>query len=129
MKCGAFSRLALGPDFAAVAVDNALNQCQAHASAFEFRVAVQALKHPEEFANERHVESDAIVLHVIGRLADTGLTTDFDDRSCLLSAEFNCVAKEIGEHLSQHGEIATRRRQRFEHQAGYANSNRRQARS
>ena len=42
---------------------NTLNQRESRAVALEFVRAVQPLKDAEQFARERHLEADAVVLH------------------------------------------------------------------
>ena len=51
----------LGPDLAAVPVDDALNGGQSYPGAFEFFGPVQTLKHAEEFVDVLHVEARPVV--------------------------------------------------------------------
>ncbi len=50
-------------------VDDAPHIREANAGAFELVGAVQALKHPEQFAGVLHVEADAVVAHEDDRFA------------------------------------------------------------
>ena len=51
----------IGPDFPAMAGDNALDKCQPHAGAFELVSAMQTLENAKEFVGVLHVKADAIV--------------------------------------------------------------------
>src|SRR5581483_8104644 len=52
--------LRLGPDAPAVTRDDALDDGQAHAGAFELLIAVEPLKDPEQFVRVLHVEAGAV---------------------------------------------------------------------
>ena len=69
VKRRAFVRLAFGPDAPAMAGDDAVDDRQADAGAFEIVGAMQALEHAEEFLRVALVEADAVVADEVHRLA------------------------------------------------------------
>src|SRR5438093_9370425 len=77
-----FVRLRLGPDAAAVPVDDPLHDGQADAGALVVLGVVQPLEHAEELVGVAHVEADAVVLDIILRRAAraTAPTADLDAR-------------------------------------------------
>src|SRR5579863_1451607 len=60
---GAATGLGLSPDSAAVTVNDSLHGGQANARAFEFFLAVQTLKHTEQFVGVFRVETHSVVAH------------------------------------------------------------------
>src|SRR5436853_6480362 len=52
---------ALGPNTPAVAIDNALDSCQANPRAFKFVGRVKPLERAEEFVDIGHVEARTVV--------------------------------------------------------------------
>src|ERR1039458_6296059 len=58
---GAFFRLGFRPDAAAVTLDDALDDGQAHAAAFKLIGRMQALKDAEEFVGVRHLKTGTVV--------------------------------------------------------------------
>ena len=68
MECRALARLRLGPDAAAVAVDDPLHDRQAHPRALVILGPVQPLEHAEELMGIPHVEPHAVVPDEIGPL-------------------------------------------------------------
>src|ERR1700687_310651 len=61
VKCCAVIDRGLDPDTAAVALDDALYDCQADAGAREILRAMQSLKHVEQLVGILHVEADPVV--------------------------------------------------------------------
>jgi hypothetical protein len=59
----------LGPNVAAMAIDNALRGRKAHASAGEFTGRVQTLEYTEQPVRIRHIEPGSIVAHEEGALS------------------------------------------------------------
>lgn len=59
---GALSFGAACPDFAVVAVDDAVGDAEADAGARVFAFFVESLERDEEFVSKGHVEADAVVL-------------------------------------------------------------------
>jgi hypothetical protein len=66
IKGGSFAYFPLGPDLAAMAMDNTLDQGEADAGAWEFSFRVQALKGAEKFVGVGHVKTGAIVADKVG---------------------------------------------------------------
>src|SRR5713101_5370416 len=62
-ECAAFSRLAFGPDPAAVTAQDAVHDGQPDAATLEFGRRVQPLERVEQFARIPHVEPGAVVAH------------------------------------------------------------------
>jgi hypothetical protein len=65
IKSCSLVRFGLSPDSAAVAVNDALEQRQTHAGAFELFGSMQPLEYAEQFAGVRHVEADTIVAYKV----------------------------------------------------------------
>src|SRR5947207_12459727 len=78
IKRGAFIEFAFRPNLAAVPMDDALDEGQAHARAFEFFLVVQPLKNAEEFVRVLRIETDAVVLVIISVAAGVAGAADFD---------------------------------------------------
>ena len=74
-----------GPDFAAVAVHDALDRRQPNPRAVEFGHGVQALKGAEQFAGIGHVEPSAVIAHEVDRLAVVLADAEFN-RGIVLGA-------------------------------------------
>src|SRR5437588_4984149 len=51
----------LRPDPSAMPSNDAINECQAHAGAFEFTGPVQALKNAKQLVGMFHLETDAVI--------------------------------------------------------------------
>src|SRR5712672_3333515 len=64
----ALARFRLGPDAAAMALDDAVDDREADAGALELLGAVQPLKGAEELGGVAHVEPRAVVAHGIDPL-------------------------------------------------------------
>src|SRR6185312_14895987 len=94
-------QLALGPDTAAVALNDALDDRQAHARSFELRLRMQALEHAEQLARVLHLETDSVVTHEVEGLAAPALTIDLDDGRIALPRELECIGQQIHQHLLQ----------------------------
>lgn len=108
VKRGPPSRLALGPDAAAVAVDDALDDGQANAMAFELLLGVQALEGAEELAGSFPGEADPIVPDEDGAI---GGGANFDLSRMAVAAELDRVADQVVKHLLQQGGISPDGRQ------------------
>src|SRR3954464_1995127 len=84
----------LGPDGAAVALDDFLDDREADAGALEILAAVQPLEDAEEPAVVLHVEADAIVLHEINGRVLVRDRADLDLRLLASRGELDRVRDE-----------------------------------
>ncbi|MNO24586.1 hypothetical protein D3C76_144110 [compost metagenome] len=115
MKTGALVDLALRPDAAVMALDDAAYACQADPSAFEVFHAVQALEYAEQLVGVGHVEPHAVVADAHLDFALMHLGADFDTRRVTPAGVLDGVADEVlqrqvderrvGNHLRQRGDI------------------------
>src|SRR5712692_2899727 len=103
----------LSPDASAVAVDDTLHNGQAHARAFVFFGAVQALKHAEEFTNVLHIKAHTVVLDKIDALPFVLPAANGDQRHFALTGELEGVGEQVDKNLLEqariglaHGQIA-----------------------
>src|SRR2546422_185752 len=95
----------LGPDAPAVAMDDALHNWQAHARPVVLVGAVQALEHPEEFADVLHIKAYAVVLDKIDALATGLAAADFDHRHLPLARKLEGVGAQIDQDLLEQDRI------------------------
>jgi len=95
-----------------VTLNDALDNGQADAGAFEFIAAVQALKDTEQLVGILHVEAGAVVAHKYdGLRVASRLTADPYLRLRALASELQGIRDQIDQHYSQHGVIADNDRQ------------------
>src|SRR5436189_1475447 len=87
-KCRALVDGRLGPHPPTVAVDDPLHNRQTNARTVVLVGAVQALEHPEKFANVLHIKAYAVVLDKIDALAIDLAAADFDHRHLPLAGKF-----------------------------------------
>src|SRR2546422_3988397 len=97
---------ALGPGFAAMAVDDATDVGQPYAGALEFVCAVETLEDAEEFVHISHVESDAVVANeehhfILAAIA----TSNFDFRLKARARVLQSIRKKIDQDQTQHGRV------------------------
>src|SRR6202521_5143870 len=92
---GAFADGALGPDAAAVAVDDPLRGGQPDSCPRELTDRMQTLERGEQLAGMRHVETDAVVAHEERPADHGGGNPHFDAREGRLAAEFPGVPKQV----------------------------------
>src|SRR5262245_28140004 len=78
----------LGPDAAAVSIDDALHYGQPDAGAVEFTVVVETLECAEQFSGVSHIESRAVVTDVKHACDTVRRGTDFDARMWSLACVF-----------------------------------------
>src|SRR5687768_6901618 len=95
IKCRALIDFPFGPDFAAVAVHDALDRRQPNPRAVEFGHGVQALKGAEQLAGIGHVEPGAIVAHEVDRPAVVLADAEFDLGRRVFSGKLPGVAQQI----------------------------------
>src|SRR6185295_4548468 len=100
-----------GPDFPAVALEDALHDRQPDAAALEFRLAMQALERAEQLRRVLHVEADAVVAHEVGLLLH--VPTDIHPRAVALARILERVADEIGPDLADDRGLAFAGRHRI----------------
>jgi hypothetical protein len=79
LEDGAFSHLALGPNAAAMPVNNALNYGQANARAFIFISTVQSLEGAKDFISITLIKADTVVFDIINIFASLGLAAYLND--------------------------------------------------
>jgi len=91
--------LAFGPDPAAVAVDDALDNGESHPGSLEVLMAVEALEDAEHLVVVLHVEPGAVVPHRIDALRILQMAFHFDQRLRALSGELDGIGKEVDEDL------------------------------
>src|SRR6266700_3920510 len=70
--------LALGPNTAAMAENNALDYGEANAGAFEFILVVQSLQNTKQFVRVLHIETDSIITHKNDVFLSVRARADFD---------------------------------------------------
>src|SRR5580765_4570353 len=102
----------IGPDAAAVPVNDAADMGEADAGTFEFIILMKPLKDPEEIAGVAHVESGAIVAYKESALALSGLAADLDDRRRPLAGVLDRVAQQVQPDETKRGQIASDFRKR-----------------
>src|SRR6185295_8443469 len=112
IECRSRVHLALGPDPAAMARDDALHDGKSHSGAGEFLLAVQALEHAEQLAVVLHVEPGAVVLDAVDALRAVFAAAHLDGRLLALAAELDRVRKKIRQRLPDQRRVAVRRRHR-----------------
>src|ERR1700730_17420380 len=99
------------PDTPAVALDNALDDRQAHASAFEILRAMQSLEYAEQLVGILHVEASAIVADkedlFVGDFARTDLYDGVGAHACI----FESIVDEVHEYLLEQCRITPDLRQ------------------
>lgn len=83
IKRSALIYFSLGPHFAAMAIDDALHQCEAYACAGELSVFVQPLKRAKELVGIAGIETGAVVFYHERDLISTFVGADLDDRMLL----------------------------------------------
>jgi len=105
LEAGAFVRLGLDPDAAAVAVDDALDDGEPDARARKLTFGVQALKDTEEATGVFHVEAGAIVAHGTDEFVAARIAFHFDRRPFPLAGKFVGVGKEVDEDLFEKAKV------------------------
>jgi hypothetical protein len=80
IKGSAVVELPLGPDPAAMPLDNPLHDGQADAGAFEFLLTMQTLEGAEQVAGITLIKPGAVVLDVVNIFLALGPPTHLDDR-------------------------------------------------
>lgn len=98
--------MGLGPSVAIVAGEDAFDDGQANAGAFELIRAMEALEDGEEFGGVLHIEADPVVFDEINPIFGIAVGADFDGGLGMLSAELECIIDEISEDLTDHGGVA-----------------------
>jgi len=78
VKSGSFIEFRLGPHPAAVAINDALRNCQTNTISLELVAAVETLKDAKELVGILHVEAGAVVLDEIYRYELASSATHFD---------------------------------------------------
>src|ERR1700693_5308754 len=111
LKARAGIERALRPNATAMARYDAMHDRQSHAGTREILRSVQPLENPEQPVRVTHVETGAIVLHLINRLAIFDPTADLDPRLRPLRTVFQGVADEVAPDLTNHRRISRGRRQ------------------
>src|SRR5512142_2488508 len=102
----AFIELALRPYAPAMPGDDALHHGETDSLPLEFFHAVQALEHAEQLVGILHVETRAIVLHVVNKLCFLYYTANFDPCWRLFPGELDGVGQQVYPHLAQHSPVA-----------------------
>src|SRR5258708_27208612 len=94
-KSGALVEFRLGPDAAAVLVNNALADGQPHAGAFKVLRPVHALENAEELAGVFHIEAGAIVANKYHVLTVHHRLSDFNDGAVAYPALLDRIRQDI----------------------------------
>ena len=110
----------LGPDLAAVAMDDALRDGEADAVAVEILGAMQALEHAEQLAGKGHVEAGAVVGDDIEVRPSSIAAADLDARAFCLCSELHRVADQLGEQPRRQRRVRLAGRQRADGEADVA---------
>src|SRR5439155_19198744 len=106
IKRRAFARLRLGPDPAAMSVDDALHGGQTQTVPDKLLRAMETMEHAEEFVLVAHVKADAVVAHEIDN-AFLGLArADADKGGSARRAELERVVQQVGPDLAQEHRVA-----------------------
>ena len=80
---------------------DALHSGQPDAGAFKLILAVQPLKHAEEFVREARVKARAVIADEKNRLALFLAAADFNHRFGLILAEFDRVREQVDPNLAE----------------------------
>src|SRR5262249_53983716 len=107
-------RRALGPDSAAVPIDDALDDGEPDTAALELARRVQPLKRREELVRILHVEAGAVVAHEADAAPFRRRRTELDFRTGHLRGELPCVAEEVLEQNAQQPRVALAGHARFD---------------
>src|SRR5713101_1822709 len=101
---GAFAGPRVGPDPPAVTVDDTPDDGKAYTDSLVLFGTVEPLEHAEELVGVAHVETGAVVFHVVDvcvALLCLSPAADLDDGGVLIAREFDRVAEQIRQHLLQ----------------------------
>src|SRR6267378_3713079 len=105
---GALARLGIGPDPAAVPVDDPLHRRQPDPGALILVARVQALERAKELVGVRHVEAGAIVAHVENRAPVVTEAADLYAWLVRLGRELPCIPDQVLECGPQQPRIRVR---------------------
>ncbi len=84
-----------GPDPAAVAVDDALDDGKTHARALIFGRAVEPLEYAEELVIVTHVEADTVIFYIINIFTPVTPAADLDDGIFSRRCELDGVRQKV----------------------------------
>src|SRR5215471_12251517 len=87
-KGRAFTNLSAGPNAAAMTLDNATDDGQSDTGAFEFLLAMHALKHAKQILRVAHVETGAVVPNEICSLSIDLLVAHLNNCFFFVAGEF-----------------------------------------
>src|SRR5712691_4345641 len=105
---GALARLGIGPDAAAVPVDDALDRRQPDPGALILVARVQALESAKELVGVRHVEAGAVVAHIENRAPIVAETADLYAWLVRLCRELPRIPNQVLECRPQQPRIRAR---------------------
>src|SRR5437879_617148 len=89
-----------------MAMNDALNDREAHACSFKLGLSVQALEHTEQRARMFHVEPCAIVADKINAFSLFHPAADLNPRSFFSPGEFEGIGEKINDGLLEQSQIA-----------------------
>src|SRR5205823_11910466 len=95
----AFIGAAIRPHPATVTGDDPMHDRQTDAGARERLLRMEALKHAEELVGIAHVETDAVVAHVVDGVRALAQCALFDAGWIAAGAEFEGIGQQVDQHL------------------------------
>src|SRR6185437_14620205 len=104
IECGAFARLGLEPDFAAVTLDDFLHEGQADAGAFfRFLAGLEPLEDAEDFLVEFGLNAQPVVSHEKHFFADASVRCGFGRQISDLDGRFGLVVvfDRVGDEIAE----------------------------
>src|SRR5208282_1740150 len=104
----------LGPNFAAVAMDDALDSRQTNTRPLEILLAMQTLENSEQLIGILGIKAHTVVTHEESRDAAGFLRADLNDGGAASAREFGGIGEKIGKRQSHQSGIAIRFRERFD---------------
>jgi hypothetical protein len=101
IECGAFTRFGLGPDSAAMSMNDPRDGGQSNADAFEFVVPMQPLKRAEQVLCVGHIESGTVVSDKVNRFVIILLRSEGDLRYLFVARVFPGIVQKIFQCYAQ----------------------------
>src|SRR5690348_3933911 len=90
--------LGLGPDRAAMSLDQAPGHGQPHAQSLEFILGVHTLKHSKQATRVLRIETDAVVLDGVDDVTALSLAAHGDAWLRDRTREFKCIGQQVVPH-------------------------------